>query len=172
MIDVLAKMKEICPKDDNGNPTYGASLFNDWDGNMVMFVKALATAYFGYDEFDFGLYDPETGKFYGSLEADGPYMYTLKFFNKLMQAGLVDPDSMTQKWERFIEANDLPKIRLHALRHSNATALIEAGVNAKVVQQRLGHADVSITLNTYTHVLPEMDKKAADTLDELLIKGA
>lgn len=103
MIDVLAKMKEICPKDDNGNPTYGASLFNDWDGNMVMFVKALATAYFGYDEFDFGLYDPETGKFYGSLEADGPYMYTLKFFNKLMQAGLVDPDSLTQKYNGMSE---------------------------------------------------------------------
>ena len=41
LVDVLAKMKEICPKDDNGNPTYGVSLFNDWDGNMVMYVKSL-----------------------------------------------------------------------------------------------------------------------------------
>jgi len=98
MIDVLAKMKEVCPKDDNGNPTYGVSLFNDWDGNMVMFVKSLATAYFGYDEFDFGLYDPETGNFHGCLEENGPYFYTLKFINKLMQKGLVDPDSLTQKY--------------------------------------------------------------------------
>lgn len=103
MIDVLAKMKKVCPKDDNGNPTYGVSIFNDWDGNMVMFVKALATAYFGYDEFDFGLYDPETGTFHGCLEENGPYFYTLKFFNKLMQKGLVDPDSLTQKYNGMSE---------------------------------------------------------------------
>ena len=57
MVDVLGQMKEICPTDDNGKTTYGVSLFNDWDGNMVMYVKSLATAYFGYDEFDFGLYE-------------------------------------------------------------------------------------------------------------------
>lgn len=103
MIDVLAKMKEVCPKDDNGNPTYGLSLFNDWDGNMVMYVKSLATAYFGFDEFDFGLYDPETGNFHGCLEENGPYFYTLKFINKLMQKGLVDPDSLTQKYNGMSE---------------------------------------------------------------------
>ncbi|MCR4580615.1 MAG: extracellular solute-binding protein [Treponema sp.] len=98
MIDVLAKMKEVCPTDDNGKPTYGVSLFNDWDGNMVMYVKSLATAYFGYDEFDFGLFDPDTGKYYDALGEDSPYLYTLKFINKLNQKGLVDPDSMTQKY--------------------------------------------------------------------------
>lgn len=82
------------------------------------------------------------------------------------------PDAMTRKWKRFIKAHDLPDIRLHDLRHSNATALIRAGVNPKVVQQRLGHADVTITLNTYTHVLPEMDIDAADKLDDLLLKKA
>ena len=79
---------------------------------------------------------------------------------------------MTRKWTRFIEANNLPRIRLHDLRHSNATALIRAGVNPKVVSERLGHADVSITLNTYTHALPDMDAAAADKLDELLLKNA
>ena len=59
-------------------------------------------------------------------------------------------------------------IRLHDLRHSNATAMIAAGINAKVVQHRLGHANVSITLNTYTHVLPEMDQEAADKLNNAL----
>ena len=57
------------------------------------------------------------------------------------------PDSITQKWERFIAKRNLPQIRLHDLRHSNATALIAAGVSAKVVQHRLGHANVSITVN-------------------------
>ena len=52
------------------------------------------------------------------------------------------------------------------------TALIQAGVNARVVQQRLGHSDVNITLNTYTHVLPEMDMEAAEKLDYIMLKKA
>ena len=71
------------------------------------------------------------------------------------------PDSITQRWERFVAKHNLPPIRLHDLRHSNATALIAAGVSPKVVQHRLGHANVNITLNTYTHVLPSMDEDAA-----------
>ena len=82
------------------------------------------------------------------------------------------PDSLTQKWERFVVKHNLPPIRLHDLRHSNATAMIAAGVNAKVVQHRLGHANVSITLNTYTHVLPEMDQEAADKLNQSLFSNA
>ena len=78
------------------------------------------------------------------------------------------PDSLTQKWERFTKSKNLPHIKLHGMRHTNATAMIAAGVNPKVVQQRLGHADVSITLNTYTHVLPSMDKEAAQKLDNIL----
>ncbi len=84
----------------------------------------------------------------------------------------IKPDSMTRKWTRFLEAHNLPRIRLHDLRHSNATALIQAGVNPRVVQQRLGHSDVNITLNTYTHVLPEMDIDAAEKLDEILLRRA
>lgn len=82
------------------------------------------------------------------------------------------PDSITQKWERFIAKHNLIQIRLHDLRHSNATALIAAGVSAKVVQHRLGHANVSITLNTYTHVLPSMDEEAAEKLDHALFSSA
>ena len=80
------------------------------------------------------------------------------------------PDSMTRKWRRFLNTHDLPKIRLHDLRHSNATALIQAGVNPRVVQQRLGHSDVNITLNTYTHVLLEMDMEAAQKLDDIILR--
>lgn len=82
------------------------------------------------------------------------------------------PDSVTQKWERFVDKAHLPKIRLHDLRHSNATALIAAGVSAKVVQHRLGHSDVSITLNTYTHVLSDMDEDAAEKLNQSLFSTA
>lgn len=103
LVDVLAQMKEICPTDDNGNPTYGVSLFSDWDGNMVMFVKSTASAYYGYDEFGLGLYDPETQTFHGSLEEDGPYIEMLKFYNTLYQKGLLDPDSQTQGYDGMVE---------------------------------------------------------------------
>ena len=67
---------------------------------------------------------------------------------------------------------DLPRVRLHGLRHSNATALIEAGVSPKVVQQRLGHADIGMTLGTYTHVSTVMDQQAADAIDSLMFAKA
>ena len=82
------------------------------------------------------------------------------------------PDSLTQKWERFTKQHNLPHIRLHDLRHSNATALIQAGVSPKVVQKRLGHSDISVTLNTYTHVLPSMDQEAAAKMDNIIFSTA
>lgn len=101
MVEVLADMKKICPKDDNGKPTYGVSLFDTWDGDMVMFVKSTASAYYGYDEFGVGLYDPVEQKFYPCLQSDGPYLKCLKFYNKLYQRGLLDPDSRTQGFEEM-----------------------------------------------------------------------
>lgn len=103
LANVLAQMQELCPTDDKGNKTYGVSLWPDWDGNMVMYVKAMATAYYGYDELHLGLYDSDTGRFYGALEEGGPYLEMLKFFNTLYQKGLLDPDSMTQT---YTEMND------------------------------------------------------------------
>ncbi len=103
MVTVLEQMKEICPTDDNGNPTYGVSLFSDWDGNLVMFVKSTASAYYGYDEFGIGLYDPETQTFYDALDEDGPYIEMLKFYNTLYQKGLLDPDSQTQGYDGMVE---------------------------------------------------------------------
>lgn len=77
------------------------------------------------------------------------------------------PDSISQKWERFRDANNFPKIRFHDLRHTCATMMMAAGVDPKTVQTRLGHADVQITLNTYSHCLPSMNKAAGDKMDEL-----
>lgn len=101
--DMLVKMKEICPTDDIGKETYAVSIWPDWDGDMVMYVKSTATAYYGYDEFGVGLYDPATGQFYGALDKDSVYLECLKFYNKLYQNDLVDPDSMTQTYDTMIE---------------------------------------------------------------------
>lgn len=96
-------MKEICPTDEAGGETYAVSLWPDWDGNMVMYVKSFATAYHGYDEMGFGLYDVETGKYHHATEEGGPYLESLKFFNDLYQDGLIDPNSMTQTYNEMSE---------------------------------------------------------------------
>ena len=101
-----------------------------------------------------------------------PIFQNLNFVIRQEDGSPMLPDSMTRKWSRFLKDNDLPHIRLHDLRHSNAMALIQAGVNPRVVQQRLGHSDVNITLNTYTHVLPEMDIDAAAKLDAIMLRKA
>ena len=103
LVELFKKMKEICPTDDNGKETYALSLFPDWDGNMVMFVKSLATAYVGWDEFEFGLYDPETGIYHDCLEPNGEYIKAMRFINKLYQNNLLDPDSMTQNYDAMSE---------------------------------------------------------------------
>ena len=78
------------------------------------------------------------------------------------------PDSLTQKWTRFTKKNKLPHIKLHGTRHTNATAMIQAGVSAKVVQERLGHSDVGTTMRYYVHTLPSMNQEAAEKLDSIL----
>ncbi len=103
LVEVFKDMKEICPTDDNGNATYAVSLWPDWDGDMVMYVKALATAYYGYDELGIGLYDSDTGTYHAALEEDGPYLECLKFFNELYQNDLLDPNSMTQTYDGMYE---------------------------------------------------------------------
>ena len=50
MLQLMKDMQKLCPKDDSGNKTYAVSLWPDWDDSMVMYVKATATAYYGYDE--------------------------------------------------------------------------------------------------------------------------
>ena len=71
-------------------------------------------------------------------------------------------------WARFLEKHQLKHIRFHDLRHSCATALLEAGVDPKTVQNRLGHADISMTMNIYAHCTQTMDRNAAQKLDEMI----
>jgi integrase len=78
------------------------------------------------------------------------------------------PDTITAWFRKFIHKTDLPKVKLHSLRHTNATLLIAEGTDVKTVSTRLGHASTGITLNIYAHMLKSKDKEAADKLDELL----
>ena len=99
---MLKNMQKLCPSDDSGNKVYAVSLWPDWDDAMVMYVKAMATAYYGYDELALGLYDPTNGKYHDALEENGPYLEMLKWFNDLYQDGLIDPDSMSQTYDEMI----------------------------------------------------------------------
>ena len=70
------------------------------------------------------------------------------------------------------EALRLPVITLHGLRHTAATLLIVSGVDIRTVSGRLGHSCASTTLNIYSHALEEMDRRASDVLENVLIRKA
>ena len=79
------------------------------------------------------------------------------------------PHSLGQEWVRFLaRRQDLPRIRFHDLRHAHATHLLLSGVHPKVASERLGHSKVGITLDLYSHVLPNMQADAAAIVDGAL----
>ena len=79
------------------------------------------------------------------------------------------PHSLGQEWVRFLARNRaLPRIRFHDLRHAHATHLLSSGVHPKVASERLGHSKVGITLDLYSHVLPNMQADAAAIVDGAL----
>ena len=68
---------------------------------------------------------------------------------------------------KLLDKAGLPKMRFHDLRHSMATILLAAGVHPKVVQERLGHSSIKITMDVYSHVLPSMQDDVARMLGEM-----
>jgi integrase len=76
--------------------------------------------------------------------------------------------SVSQQLERLCTTAGVKRITVHGLRHTCATLLLSAGVAANVVQRRLGHKNISITLDTYGNVLPAMQQDAASRLATLL----
>ena len=80
-----------------------------------------------------------------------------------------EPRNLFRIYKELLKQAGLPDIRFHDLRHTAATLMFKQGVHPKVVQERLGHSDISLTLNTYSHVLPSMQDDAADLIDELLV---
>jgi len=79
----------------------------------------------------------------------------------------VNPDSLSSAWRRLLRKHDLPPVRFHDLRHAHATLMLLQGVHPKVVSERLGHASIGITLDTYSHVLPSMQAQAVEAFDRL-----
>jgi integrase len=83
--------------------------------------------------------------------------------------GYILPNDISAKMLRAIlQKAGLPRIRFHDLRHSAATLLLSMGVHPKVVQELLGHSQISMTMDIYSHVLPTMQKEAMEKMNSIL----
>ena len=80
------------------------------------------------------------------------------------------PSHVVDEFKKLLKTADLPDIRFHDLRHSAATLLLGLGVHAKVVQEMLGHTQISMTMDIYSHVLPSMQQDAVSKLNNLLMR--
>ncbi len=85
--------------------------------------------------------------------------------------GLIDPRTLNRYFSQALAQAGLPAIRVHDARHTFATWLLEQGVSPKVVQTMLGHSNIAVTLNTYSHVSLDLEKQAAATLNAALTRG-
>jgi integrase len=78
------------------------------------------------------------------------------------------PRNLLRSFYSAIKKANVPRIRFHDLRHTHATLLLKQGIHPKVVAERLGHSNIRITLDTYSHVLPTMQLETANKINDLL----
>ena len=84
----------------------------------------------------------------------------------------LNPSTVTHAFGKLIKKAGLPHIRFHDLRHTHATLMLKGGVHPKIVSERLGHANIGITLDTYSHVVPGLQEAAALRFDALIASEA
>lgn len=158
----------------------------DFTGNTVSVNKILI--YEGNQGFTFK--KPKTRKSIRTLHAPKEIMIKLKKEklrqNELKLQGVLENDldlvclnmnlkpwlntTLRFNFSKFLKSINLRKIRIHDLRHTNATLMLLSGTNIKVVSERLGHTDIKISMNRYSHVLEEMDKEASNNLSQIIFK--
>jgi integrase len=95
--------------------------------------------------------------------------HDLIFANRL--GGPIHPRNLLRDFKQLLQYAELPEIRFHDLRHTAASLMLNDGTPPIVVSKRLGHAKASITLDVYGHLIPDMDAKAAEGIDRLLVPG-
>lgn len=78
------------------------------------------------------------------------------------------PDTVTHAWVKLVRRIGLKGVRLHDARHTHASLMLKQGVHPKIVQERLGHASIQITLDTYSHVAPGLQEAAAAGFDRMV----
>lgn len=80
----------------------------------------------------------------------------------------IEPSNLTKEFKRVLKQAEVPDVRFHDLRHTAATFLLAQGVDPRTIMETLGHSQISLTLNTYAHVLPSLQREAADRMNRLL----
>ena len=78
------------------------------------------------------------------------------------------PNTITLAWSMLAARAGVKVIRLHDARHTHASLMLKQGIHPKVVQERLGHASIQMTLDTYSHVAPGIQQAAAESFDKML----
>ncbi len=100
------------------------------------------------------------------LKAGGAWRdHDLVFCN--IYGGFLDPGNLLHMFRALLKEAGLPHMRFHDLRHSAATILLSMGIHPKVVQELLGHSAISMTMDTYSHVLPSMHQEAMEKMDDM-----
>ena len=84
-----------------------------------------------------------------------------------INGGPIDATTLSYHFKRLLAKAGLPHFRIHDLRHSCASILLAAGVPPKVIQEMLGHSQISTTMNIYAHVMPNLKQEAADAMDAM-----
>ena len=78
------------------------------------------------------------------------------------------PNTVTHNWIKLVRKAGLDGIRLHDARHTHASLMLKQGVHPKIVQERLGHSSIQVTLDTYSHVAPGLQESAAKAFDNIV----
>ena len=81
------------------------------------------------------------------------------------------PNTVTHNWIKLVRRTGFHGVRLHDARHSHASLMLKQGVHPKIVQERLGHASIQVTLDTYSHVVPGLQEAAANKFDEIVTRA-
>ncbi len=97
-----------------------------------------------------------------SLWRGSPYVFTTLIGTP------IDPRNDYRDFKQLLARAELPPVRLHDLRHTAASLLLAQNVPARVVMEILGHSQIALTMNTYSHVAPEVSREAADRIARLL----
>jgi integrase len=80
----------------------------------------------------------------------------------------LDARNVVRQFQKLLHKAGLPHMRFHDLRHTCASLLLAQGVHPRVVMETLGHSQISLTMDTYSHVIPSLQREAADRMDALL----
>lgn len=96
---------------------------------------------------------------------EGNYVFTVS------TGGPLDGRNVGRTFRRILRSAKVPRMRFHDLRHSCASLLLAQGVSPRVVMETLGHSRISVTMDTYAHVLPALMRDAADAMDRTLSSG-